>query len=168
MLFYQFHAKITTFSSKKCLVPLILKCQNRRPDIMHEVILLLYKMEISLVDENHGKHSLVCKNMNNENICILICSKCTRNGILTIRLQSYIFKQTFVAGWLQGHWWGFIIRNYLVWPTFLLMNVFIALKGSHFWFLFQYLLSHLHYNYKQFFAWLLFFHLLYLWLEVIK
>ena len=39
------------------------------------------------------------------------------------------------AGWLQGHWWGFISRNYVVWPTFLLMNVFIALKGSHFWFL---------------------------------
>ena len=31
---------------------------------------------------------------------------------------------------------GFISRNYVVWPTFLLMNVFIALKGSHFWFLF--------------------------------
>ena len=42
----------------------------------------------------------------------------------------------FVAGWLQGHWWGFINRNYVVWPTFLLMNVFIALKGFHFWFLF--------------------------------
>ena len=41
-----------------------------------------------------------------------------------------------LAGWLQGDWWGFISRNYVVWPTFLLMNVFIALKGSHFWFLF--------------------------------
>ena len=38
--------------------------------------------------------------------------------------------------WMQGHWWGFISRNYVVWPTFLLMNVFIALKGSHFWFFF--------------------------------
>ena len=47
-----------------------------------------------------------------------------------------MFPQAFVAGWLQGHWWGFISRNYVVWPTFLLMNVFIALKGSHFWFLF--------------------------------
>ena len=45
-----------------------------------------------------------------------------------------IFPPAFVAGWLQGHWWGFIIRNYVVWPTFFLMNVFIALKGSHFWF----------------------------------
>ena len=44
----------------------------------------------------------------------------------------------FVAVWLQGHWWGFISRNYVVWPTFLLMNVFIALKGSHFWFLFDF------------------------------
>ena len=44
----------------------------------------------------------------------------------------------FVAEWLQGHWWGFISRNYVVWPTFLLMNVFIALKGSHFWFLFNF------------------------------
>ena len=46
-----------------------------------------------------------------------------------------VFPLAFIAGWLQGHWWGFISRNYVVWPTFLLMNVFIALKGSHFWFL---------------------------------
>ena len=49
-----------------------------------------------------------------------------------------MFPLAFVAGWLQGHWWGFISRNYVVWPTFLLMNVFIALKGSHFWFLLVY------------------------------
>ena len=30
-------------------------------------------------------------------------------------------------------------RNYVVWPTFLLMNVFTALKGSHFWFLFWFI-----------------------------
>ena len=46
-----------------------------------------------------------------------------------------MFPLAFVAGWLQGLWWGFISRNYVVWPTFLLMNVFTALKGSHFWFL---------------------------------
>ena len=45
-----------------------------------------------------------------------------------------MFPLAFVAGWLQGHWWGFISRNYVVWPTFFLMNVFIALKGSHLWF----------------------------------
>ena len=39
---------------------------------------------------------------------------------------------------VQGHWWGFISRNYVIWPTFLLTNVFIALKGSHFWFLFDF------------------------------
>ena len=39
---------------------------------------------------------------------------------------------------LQGHWWGFISRNYVVWPSFLLMNVFIAFKGDHFWFLFDF------------------------------
>ena len=49
-----------------------------------------------------------------------------------------MFPLAFVAGWLQGHWWGFISRNYVVWPTFLLMNVFTALKGSHFWFLFDF------------------------------
>ena len=48
-----------------------------------------------------------------------------------------MFPLAFVAGWLQGHWWGFISRNYVVWPTFLLMNVSTALKGSHFWFLFK-------------------------------
>ena len=42
----------------------------------------------------------------------------------------------FVAGLLKGHWWGFIRWNYVVWPSFFLMNVFIALTGSHFWFLF--------------------------------
>ena len=45
-----------------------------------------------------------------------------------------MFSLAFVSGWLEGHWWGFISRNYVVWPTFFLMNVFIALKGSHFWF----------------------------------
>ena len=50
-----------------------------------------------------------------------------------------MFPLAFVARWLQGHWWGFISRNYVVWPTFFLMNVFIALKGSHFWF---YILHH--------------------------
>ena len=49
-----------------------------------------------------------------------------------------VFPLAFIAAWLQGHWWGFISRNYVVWPTFFLMNVFIALKGSHFWFLFSY------------------------------
>ena len=45
-----------------------------------------------------------------------------------------MFPLAFVAGWLQGHWWGFISRNYIVRSTFFLINVFIALKGSHFWF----------------------------------
>ena len=49
-----------------------------------------------------------------------------------------MFPLAFVAGWLQGHWWGFISRNYVVWPTFLLINVFTALKGSHFRFLFDF------------------------------
>ena len=49
-----------------------------------------------------------------------------------------MFPLAFVAWWLQGHWWGFISRNYVVWPTFFLMNVFISLKGSHFWFLFDF------------------------------
>ena len=48
------------------------------------------------------------------------------------------FPLAFVAGSLQGHWWGFISRNYVVWPIFCLMNVFIALKGTHFWFLFAF------------------------------
>ena len=59
-----------------------------------------------------------------------------------------MFPLAFVAGWLQGHWWGFISRNYVVWPTFFLMNVFIALKGSHFWFLFV-----VHTLHKQVFSW---------------
>ena len=48
-----------------------------------------------------------------------------------------MFPLAFFAGSLQGHWWGFISRNYVVWPIFCLMNVFIALKGTHFLFLFE-------------------------------
>ena len=44
-----------------------------------------------------------------------------------------IFTLAFVAGSLQGHWWDFISRNYVVWPIFFLMNVFIALKGTRFY-----------------------------------
>ena len=43
-----------------------------------------------------------------------------------------MFPLAFVAGSLQGPWWGFISRNYVVWPIYFLMNVFIALKGTHF------------------------------------
>ena len=39
----------------------------------------------------------------------------------------------FVVVPLQDHWWGFISRNYAVLPIFFLMNVFTALKGTHFW-----------------------------------
>ena len=39
-----------------------------------------------------------------------------------------MFPLAFVAGWLQGHWWDFISRNYIVWPTFRLMNVSLLLK----------------------------------------
>ena len=49
-----------------------------------------------------------------------------------------MFHLAFFARSLQGHWWGFISRNYVVWPIFCLMNVFIALKGTHFWFLFAF------------------------------
>ena len=48
-----------------------------------------------------------------------------------------MFPLAFVAGPLPGHWWGFISLNYVVWPTVFLMNVFIALKGTHFWFSFH-------------------------------
>ena len=30
----------------------------------------------------------------------------------------------FVAGSLQGHWWGFISRNYVVWPIFFFYECF--------------------------------------------
>ena len=35
--------------------------------------------------------------------------------------------------------WGFISWNYVVWPIFFLTNIFIALKGTHFWFWFVYI-----------------------------
>ena len=46
-----------------------------------------------------------------------------------------MFPLAFIARSLQGHWWGFISWNYVVWPIFFLVNVFIALKGTHFLFL---------------------------------
>ena len=49
-------------------------------------------------------------------------------------INCSMFSLAFVAGSLQGHWWGFSSRNYLVWSIFFLMNVFIALKGTHFFF----------------------------------
>ena len=62
-----------------------------------------------------------------------------KNKILLIwnSQNCSMFPLAFVAGSLQGHWWGFISRNYVVWPIFFLMNVFIALKGTHFWILFH-------------------------------
>ena len=79
----------------------------------------------------------------------MLCALCTlgfKNTNMTFRSMQGLhfdrdcstFPLAFVAGWLQGQWWGFISRNYVVWPTFLLMNVFIALKESHFWFLFDF------------------------------
>ena len=61
---------------------------------------------------------------------------CCRRQEIRCVLILFWSKTSFAE--LQGHWWGFISRNYVVWPTFLLMNVFIALKGSHFWFLFDF------------------------------
>ena len=59
------------------------------------------------------------------------------SGFLALRCllkkQSDFFA---VVGSLQGHWWGFISRNYIVWPISFVMNVFIALKGTHVLFLF--------------------------------
>ena len=52
--------------------------------------------------------------------------------------NSSMFRMAFVARSLQGRWWGFISRNYAVWPIFFLMNVFISLKGTKFWFVFVY------------------------------
>ena len=69
---------------------------------------------------------------------VFYITKCLSGIQNCIKKYCSMFPLAFVAGWLQGHWWGFISRNYVVWRTFLLMNVFIALKGSHFWFLFDF------------------------------
>ena len=49
-----------------------------------------------------------------------------RQPILNLQTCS-MFPLAFVAVSLQGHRWGFISRNYVVWPIFFLMNYFIAL-----------------------------------------
>ena len=58
-----------------------------------------------------------------------LCQSLNRLPIWNLQNCS-MFPLAFVAGWLQGHWWGFISWSYVVWPTFFLVNVFIALKGS--------------------------------------
>ena len=42
----------------------------------------------------------------------------------------------FHCQFIQGHWRGMIIRNRSVWPTLFLLNVFTALKRTHFYILF--------------------------------
>ena len=54
-----------------------------------------------------------------------------------------MFPLDFVAGPLQGHWWGFISQNHVIWTIFFLINVFIALKGTDFLFLFLIRLTHI-------------------------
>ena len=54
---------------------------------------------------------------------------------LTAYLNSQncsMFLLAFVAGSLQGHWWGFISRNYVVWQISFLMNVSLHLKELSF------------------------------------
>ena len=70
---------------------------------------------------------------------ILICTSLWIDCLFEIRKLQF-FPLAFVAGSLQGHWWGFVSWNYVVRPIFFLMNVFIALKGTHFLFLFYSLL----------------------------
>ena len=88
----------------------------------------------------HSTFNLPCKTLRQYFSHIMVASGFQSLSQLPIwNLQNCsMFPLAFVAGWLQGHWWGFISRNYVVWPTFLLMNFFIALKGSHFWFLFDF------------------------------
>ena len=88
---------------------------------------------------------------------------CSVWSVFTVRMKKYLYQSlnrlpiwnsqncsmfplAFVAESLQGHWWGFISRNYVVWPISFLMNVFIGLKGTHFLFLFGSLATHWMHN----------------------
>ena len=73
-----------------------------------------------------------------KNLYKLVANDLSEKRFLWNSQNWSMFPLAFVAGSLQGHWWGFISRNYVVWPIFCLMNVFIALKGTHFWFLFAF------------------------------
>ena len=50
----------------------------------------------------------------------------------------WLYTRNVICFKIQLYWWGFISRNYVVCPSFFLMNVFIALKGSLVWFLFAF------------------------------
>ena len=88
---------------------------------------------------------------------------CSVWSVFTVRMKKHLYQSlnrlpiwdskncsmfplAFVAGSLQGHWWGFISRNYVVWPISFLVNVFIGLKGTLFLFLFGSLATHWMHN----------------------
>ena len=50
------------------------------------------------------------------------------NVFIALKGSHFWFYDFTAAGVVPCGWWGFISR-YVVWPTFFLMNVFIALKG---------------------------------------
>ena len=78
---------------------------------------ILSRFILSLSDEDDILFVFIVDAAQN---CICLCLPCS------------MLHLTFVARSLQGHWWGFISRNYIVWPIFFLTNVFIAFKGTHF------------------------------------
>ena len=68
-----------------------------------------------------------------------LCFRTTRCVRMFLSICS-MFPLAFVAVWLQGHWWDFISRNYVVWPTvFLPCLYFHHLTHPHSRFTRQYL-----------------------------
>ena len=103
----------------------------------------IYPPELQLNKANTSDTEAPCLNLH-----LSISNRFISSKIYDKRDDLFWYSKFSIFGWwrspfyllrcLQGHWWGFFSRNYVVWPTFLLMNVFIALKGSHFWVLFDF------------------------------
>ena len=129
---------------KSYAVHLIVSCRDNIPNL--NIINILYSRVFQReLRWEHSQFKFRTKSyavhlMRVFSLTVLICVSLWIDCLFEIS-QNRSVSSAFIAGWLQGHWWGFISRNYVVWPTFLLMNVFVALKGSHFWFLFPKLIS---------------------------
>ena len=58
--------------------------------------------------------------------------------LFEIRKTALYFHWLLLPCHFRVHWGGFIGRNYVVSAIFFLVNVCIALKGTHFWFSFAF------------------------------
>ena len=70
------------------------------------------------------------KQFNYLNLIWIYISHCMTS---LLKLEITVWLSGFHCQFIHGHWRGLVIRNRSVWPTLFLLNVFTALKGTHFY-----------------------------------